>query len=545
MNYKRFFFRRTKRLLLVTSLMATAVQSAESNEVVLLPPFIVEEVIRGNAWTYSQLPGFEILSRCNDARTRELALSFHRPHELLRLILPDRFLVSFDVPKTLLFYDEALWDANTQEAMTAMLRAGPKRVTPPPHPPRRRTHGAVVPDWMRRADPSEIAPTPATGQRTAFFTNMMLTDTDSMAIFSIVPRASVESSVSYLTPSYVGHLLGRRTPKLSTWFEVGFLANYRGMKFSDDAIKLERMTWPSELAGSPLLPMENFLAEDALAKISGQRDAHQIWFAQAELFVRWALFPAEAVRTKAFWNFVERAAKEPVNEAMFWDCFGFGYETANGQLSAYLAADATKSLLWRNEQPLVMPDLNSRRATRDEIARIKGDWERLETDYVRKNLPEFEQKYLELARKTLRRGHEMVEANALLLAVEGLCEVDADNDAAGREFLEQAVSMGVVRPRVYCELARIRFEELMAKSSRNDGKISFESALELIELLAIARKQAPPQAAGYELFAAIWESCVVPPRPSDLAVLDEGMSLFPLNGKLVERAAGLAAASLR
>src|SRR5690606_38370004 len=151
-----------------------------------------------------------------------------------------------------------------------------------------------------------------TGQRTAFLTNLMLSDTDSMTIFSIAPRISDDANRSHLTPSYVGHLLGRRTPKLSTWFEVGFLANYAGMKFSDDAIKLEAMIWPSELAGSPLLPMDEFLATDALARLSDRGNASQVWFAQAELFVRWALAPTEA-RSESFWTFVERAAKEPVN----------------------------------------------------------------------------------------------------------------------------------------------------------------------------------------------------------------------------------------
>src|ERR1019366_6766328 len=79
-----------------------------SESAVVLPPFIVEEANKGPPWRYAEMPGFEILSRCDDRTTRDLALAHFRLHRLLALLLPDRLQLSFAVPRTIIFYDEEL-----------------------------------------------------------------------------------------------------------------------------------------------------------------------------------------------------------------------------------------------------------------------------------------------------------------------------------------------------------------------------------------------------------------------------------------------------
>src|SRR5688500_15028114 len=49
--------------------LCAAVPGADDNPV-SLPPFIVEEAAKGPPWRYAETPGYEILSRCNDAITR-------------------------------------------------------------------------------------------------------------------------------------------------------------------------------------------------------------------------------------------------------------------------------------------------------------------------------------------------------------------------------------------------------------------------------------------------------------------------------------------
>ena len=49
------------------------VMRGQEERTVVLPPFIVEDASKGPPWRYAQMPGFEILSRCDDGTTRDLA----------------------------------------------------------------------------------------------------------------------------------------------------------------------------------------------------------------------------------------------------------------------------------------------------------------------------------------------------------------------------------------------------------------------------------------------------------------------------------------
>ena len=57
--------------------------------------------------------------------------------------------------------------------------------------------------------------------------------------------------------------------------------------------------------------------------------------------------------------------------------------------------------------------------------------------------------------------------------------------------------------------------------------------------LFTARSQLPPLPEVYELIADVWAHSAVPPTPGHLAVLSEGVSLFPRRPSLVHRAAAL------
>src|SRR5256885_50626 len=72
---------------------------------VKLPPFVVEQT-GSMKWRYCEIPGCEILARCDDATTERVVLAFHRANQLLSLILPDRFQIKTEVTKTLILYDE-------------------------------------------------------------------------------------------------------------------------------------------------------------------------------------------------------------------------------------------------------------------------------------------------------------------------------------------------------------------------------------------------------------------------------------------------------
>ena len=106
------------------------------------------------------------------------------------------------------------------------------------------------------------------------------------------------------------------------------------------------------------------------------------------------------------------------------------------------------------------PRFEVERATPNEIARVRVEWERLAIGHVQRRLPRVREPYIAQARRTLRRAYNAGDRDPRLLATMGLCEIDADNPGEARQYLEPAIAGGVVRPRAYYELARLRFAEL-------------------------------------------------------------------------------------
>jgi prophage DNA circulation protein len=107
----------------------------------------------------------------------------------------------------------------------------------------------------------------------------------------------------------------------------------------------------------------------------------------------------------------------------------------------------------------------------------------------------------------------------------GLCEIDAGNEGSAREFLEPAVAAGVVRPRAYHELARLRFAEL--RRGVPETKVySFTELSPVIEPLRRALTQAPPLAEVFVLLAEAWAHCDLAPNTAEFAELERGARLF-------------------
>ena len=107
-----------------------AAPATKTEMTVQLPPFIIEQP-GGTRWRYTEIPRFEILSRCNDLATDRLTLAFHRTNQLLGLILPARFQLAMDAPQTVIFYDQELWSPAERAAAIATLFGNQ---SPPPKP---------------------------------------------------------------------------------------------------------------------------------------------------------------------------------------------------------------------------------------------------------------------------------------------------------------------------------------------------------------------------------------------------------------------------
>src|SRR5207253_1282009 len=80
-----------------------------------------------------------------------------------------------------------------------------------------------------------------------------------------------------------------------------------------------------------------------------------------------------------------------------------------------------------------------RRATDLEIARIRGDWERLEIGYVRKKSSWLVDKYIGQAKATFAHAYDHGERDPRLLAGMGLTEMETGNPTGALPFLLDAV----------------------------------------------------------------------------------------------------------
>ncbi len=510
---------------------------AAEGKVVALPPFLVEEKASALPWRYAEVAGVEVLSSCSDRLTRELIANHHRLHVLLGELLPPALQLQMTEKQTLLFIDSAHQPATSPEvvAQLALTSAEQDRLVDPAVP---------LDDGRLRRRP----PPP----RYTFLPNLRLWDRDSGTLFAVVREKEFDAKRVALAPDHVAYLLRNRLPALPPWFISGVLTLQARAEFTADTLTLERLDWPlasgaaalktGAEARRALLPLGEFFAGDLSSGDPAPGEALSLWQAQAALVVHWGLGGRGAPRRAALWQFVARAATEPVTAALFQECFGFDFAPAQQQLTAYLPEAIGEKLVLRPSQRPRLPDYALRPASEGEIARLKGDWERVEIGYVKAHFPTLAPKYIEQARRTLMRAYDRGNREPRLLAVIGLCEVDAGNDSAAREFLEAAAAASrSLRPRAWFELARLRFAALRAARAGVGGDLRLTPAQgdEVFAPLAAAREEEPPLPEVYELIAEVWVTCAQAPTRAQLAALEEGVRIFPRRTELVHRTAEL------
>lgn len=508
--------------------------AADEPAVVALPPFLVEEAQKGPPWRYAVAPGYEILSRCGDGVTRRVVTSHQRLHQLLAEVLPPALQFQCTVPRTLIVYDEELQPAASREVILRLLQ-----------------QDALAPaeDMPAPIGGLRGLRMPAPARRMSFLPNLRLWDRDGMAVFMIVRRDDFDADRLSLTQDYVSFLVKNRLPALPPWFVAGFLTLYARMHNEGERLTLDELEWISAAhtaavkkdpkSAPPVPPLEDLL--ELRLPAPGEPPAFEplkAWAAQAALFVRWGLEADDGAHRAALWKFVERSALRGPGAELFAECFGFDFAAAQAKLSAYLPSAVRRPAVFRIPRDAPRPaPLALRPASDGEIARLKGDWERLEVPYVRKIEPRLAEKYLEQARRTLRRGHERGERDPRLLAVMGLCEADAGDDAAARGFLESAAMLGPLRPRANHELARLRLAAALAEPGGPGGLIDINQVAEVLRPLFAARADEPPLPEVYELIAEVWAVSATQATRGHLGVLDEGVRLFPRRAALVLRAA--------
>ena len=505
-------------------LLLLARLAAQGDDAVALPPFLVEAQVKGRPWRHGEAMGYEILSRCSDGTTRRVVEAHHRLHELLGEVLPPSLRWHSAVPRSLILFDEELQPASSQEVVRRLLQPGLNGVPDEPAP--------SGPRGIRLPEP---------GRRYNFLPNLRLWDRDALAVFMIVRRDDFEADRLSLTLDYVRFLVTQRVPALPGWFVAGFLTLYQRVAFEDGELVFPALDWPFPPAveGAPAVAAFEDLVQPRLPPTADPASvaARRRWLAEVALLVRWGLEADRGAHRAGLWRLVERGAVEGYSAELCRECLGLEPAQVREKLIAYLPRASGQPARFAPPRRARWPAFALTEASELDVARLKGDWERLEVPYVREISPALAPRYLEQARRTLRRAYDRGVRDARLLEVMGLCEIDAGEHQAGAELLESAAALGRLRPRAAAELGRVR---LTARQGEvGGGKLDADALATVLEPLFAARALAPPLVEVYERIGEAWAAAAVRPTRGHLAVLLEGVRLFPRQAALILRAAEL------
>ena len=481
------------------------VRAAETRPVttsapVELPPMMVEESVSSTPWLYVNVGGTEFLSRCSASTTRHLVEAWVTGMQHVRALVPEEFLARMDVPSIFVLYAQDL-----EHTVSAEIRR-------------------------------ELQAQDGDRSRINIASSMRLTDRDMHASIAYIDESQIESFGLSVSPGHVRYLLNGRVPELPAWLTEGIERTYRRADLIMEPITLGPLIWNNRgesdaLATDPTRPRAllpaNELFASGLVRAAENRHARRVEARAStqELFVRWAIVSGGPMR-EAFWKFAARAAEGPVTEELFEASFGFDYAELRDRLSDYLPRAVEEAPRIDRGKPPPVPPFEVDRATPNQIARVRGEWERLAIGHVQRRLPKVREPYIVQARRTLRRAFDAGDRDPRLLATMGLCEIDAGNEAGARQFLEPAVAAGVVRPRAYYELARLRFDELRRGAPETKG-FSFTELAPVFQPLQVGLTQAPPLAEAFTLLGDAWARCELSPNAAELAELQAGARHFP------------------
>jgi hypothetical protein len=508
-------------------LLCAPLGMAASEAVTVMEPFIVL-ASKGPPWRYFTVPGFEVLSRCPDRFNEAYARALQRSVAARAAVLPPDFFADLATPVKILLYNKP------PESGFTFSRSKPIDLQMSPLGDALEGAGVI----------EETSPVVAGDGDTFIICGNYWNLISSMTDLSIDPDTDLR--------------LQLRTPAFPAWFKAGATGRYGVFAhriLQPAASGRSIAAWPNAfwisrdetvaIRKNPKHPRESLsLAE--LFGGSGRGRRQDLWNSEAALFVRWGLFGRDAGGNgyrNIFLRFVERATRDPVTEQLFRECFGLGFAEAQQKLDDYLPRAVTESVT----APVAAatdeePDI--RDAAPDEVARIIGDWGRFAGKAPRFGFVEAADRDdsgegLDRAAKLFERTYANGNREPLFLAAYGLYKAQIGDAVAAREVLGAATTAGVVRPKAYLELARLRLIETLLHGTQGSGDSSEANYEEIWRLVATARRQMPSLLGCYQLMTRLWERAPRTPTHEELAVLGEGVRLFPRNAAFICRVATL------
>jgi hypothetical protein len=543
--------------------------AAAGDDVVMLPEFKVDGSTGNRPCLYGEVPGFQFLSLATAEETKAVVHEIQRQKFLLDLVVPEDLRPAFSAPILYIINDAsanpALTEQKFKDRMAEMTQQtlDAFRADDPTQPdvtslrseiPSADPAGGQLergPGWAKQtvtrtqsydSGDGQSSGT-STGTYTRFFTSGMgasAQDMDEQAHYSSDWKVQRLGEVP-LFFAFGG--FSKNSTRFPNWFSASVGPLLTGAQFGRDAVRFRHQLSGIEAGAFP--PIGEFFR----ASLPPQRTKVDPLASKARiLFAAWALLDDPA-RATAFWNFVRRAESEPVDDALLKESFGLDYAGLKAELLRFVRSHKKGTFKFedgaaeREFQAAELPefsDIALHPATRAELVRGKSEWERLTAAGEGSFLitPAERERLLRRAEARLEKAYRDGEKDPQLVSVLALVECDLGDEAKARPLLEEAVAGNVPRPRIYYELARVRFHEARAQPlGKATGSLSDEQADRALAPLSDARKLFPVLQPSYALATNIAMHSARPPDPAELAIVGEGARLFPSNTMLAYRGA--------
>lgn len=502
--------------------LSTLAAEEPVGETVELPPFTVTGIAinMGPPWRYASIPGFEIITQCPDDESREVIAALWRGPQLA---LPPDMRPIFSLPQTVVLFNQP---------------------------------GAT--------SPGSFDSVKAAHEIHSHWTNVIKRSVDDRESFALnLFGSSFTYSAAFRFDMRT--LLRCRVPAPPAFLNEGLFGTYgvyrEGVYWEAGDIKRVHLAaWCSSeeiaqargsLAGAKVRLFEGRAAQGPSPLISFIPDLAKIleqplptdetagrWASTAALFVRWGEFSRRQGNRERFWRFARLASEGPVTEQLFKDCFGLSYAEVRNELSWYLAyALANRESIQAAVTDL--PKFKFREATHAEVARIRGEWERIEAAALKRQYPDIARRYEDQARRTFERTYAAGNRDPRLLAGMGLLAKESGAFAEAHEWLKAAAAGGVKGPSPYVELAQLRWAHDMTD---DQGTLPAEDRAAVWDILLKAEKEHPRLASVYLLGAKLLlQNKTLSAEERDF--LDRGLLAFPKHTDLRKRVDAVVALS--
>ncbi len=501
-------------------------------------------------WNYSRIDGFEILSSAPEKVTRELVQDFNEFVFALHLISP-QLRLQHPLPVTMVICGEA---SHFRE-----LSSGGREP---------QGHGSLS-RFFHGPD------------RSLILLNAQAQPLK-RADGTIETGEEADRRVRLLYPKrargdYLRFLLSRVSPALPAWFQEGAAGLYADLRILEDEIAIGRapgfalpagpgkaplsqragmMRLSDRDAPNPALQSHAGVAGNESSRGHSEPDSRQdaapfrdsaalplaqlfgpapqsrdrvLWTLECLAFVHWGLHGDNGRHAAPMAAFVERSRYEPTSETLFRDCFQMSYDEGWQALRTHIEFTRAKYFGLRAEKGQKLPrpaPATVRPATPSEIARLKAEAHELAGRPAE-------------ARAELIRAYRHGEKDAELLAALGLSDLSAGETARARQFLEAATAQHTRQARAHLALARLRFDECLARRAHPGDKLAPHQIRSILEPL-IGGLALAPITEGYSLAAEAWLLAEESPSHAQLQGLISGVQLAPRDQELALRVATLA-----